>query len=251
MPFLFWRSTWFGLPLSDSEMAGNFADAEHPRKAQHALSQVADRIVRGDPSVRRWYPDVIAMASNSNYEIRLTAAWVMGQDNTAKEFLHPLRNLLADPHPMVRHNAALSLVRFGDSSGREDILSMLRAHPLTAPQGGRLLQRLKPGDVVNIGTLVGRIQTGAQEIEIRSNVPGTLLRWLVESKNQVAEGAVLAEVSPGPEMVWEALRALSLVGRKEDVPLIEHFQYPREGMPEQIRLQALETLRRIRDRDAE
>src|SRR5713101_9718348 len=64
MPFLFWRATWFGQPLTDEGLTRNLADAQHPRKAQHALSQLADRILSRDPAVRssarRWYPNVIA-----------------------------------------------------------------------------------------------------------------------------------------------------------------------------------------------
>ena len=80
MPFLFWRSTWFGQPLSDKEMAENFADAEHPRKAQHALTQVGERMTSPDPRVREsarlWYPQVIAATQHRKEEIRLTAAWL-------------------------------------------------------------------------------------------------------------------------------------------------------------------------------
>ena len=50
MPFLFWQSTWFGRPLTDEEIVKNLAHTEHPRKTQHALSQIADRIVARDPA---------------------------------------------------------------------------------------------------------------------------------------------------------------------------------------------------------
>ena len=52
MPFLFWRATWFGRPLTDEEITRNLADREHARKAQHALSQIADRMLSQDPQVR-------------------------------------------------------------------------------------------------------------------------------------------------------------------------------------------------------
>ena len=38
-----------------------------------------------------------------------------------------LLKMLADPSPMVRGNAALSLVRFGDASGRPQILALLQS----------------------------------------------------------------------------------------------------------------------------
>jgi biotin carboxyl carrier protein len=248
MPFLFWRSTWFGLPLSDQELGEAFADREHPRKIQHALSQIADRIVRGDASVRRWYPQVRAAALHSTDEIRLTAAWVMGLDTSAEEFRSPLLALLQDENPMVRHNAALALVRFGDASGREDILTMLRPHQLTAPAAGTLVRRLVESDAVNPGTLVGRIRQGDTETEIRSKVPGTLERWLLANESAVSAGTPIVEIAPSAEMVWEALRALALVGTLEDLPLVESYFAPREGLPPQVNAQARATARAIRQR---
>lgn len=248
LPFLFWRSTWFGVPLSDAEMAEKFADHDHPRKIQHALTQVAERIVRGDNSVRRWYPQVVASSIHPKDEIRQTAAWVMGQDNTAAEFRDSLLKLLADPNPMVRHNAALSLVRFGDASGRADILGMLVPYPAPAPAAGRLAQRLMPSDTVNPGTLLGRIEAGEEVIEIRSQVPGRVVRWLKEDQEVVAVGEGVVLIAPSPEMVWEALRALALIGQPEDLALIEPYTRGVEGMPAEIVRQAVETIKRIRSR---
>src|SRR2546428_3434559 len=89
MPFLFWRATWFGQPLSDDGITRYLADREHPRKAQHALSEISRRL-SGDSSgralARRWYPDVIALASGERAELRLTNAWGMGQDNSSGDF---------------------------------------------------------------------------------------------------------------------------------------------------------------------
>src|SRR5262249_38519615 len=182
MPFLFCQDTWFGRPLTDRQIAKNLADREHPRKAQHALSQIADRILNPDPAVRasarQWYPRVVEVSSQGADEVRLTAAWVMGQDNTAPEFHQALLKSLEDPQPMVRQNAALALVRFGDASGHAIILSMLEPYPLGAPRNGVLRERLHTGDVINPGTLLGRIESGGEKLEMRSPVPGTLARWL-------------------------------------------------------------------------
>src|SRR5580692_7533319 len=63
MPFLLWYMTTFTRPLSDADMAAYFADTLHPRRAQHALSQIADRIMSPNPGIRLsakpWYPEVI------------------------------------------------------------------------------------------------------------------------------------------------------------------------------------------------
>lgn len=250
MPFLFWQSTWFGRPLTDAQMEKYLADREHPRKPQHALSQIADRINSRDPatraSARRWYPQLVALSAQNNQdELRLTAAWVMGQDNSVPEFHQALLRLLSDPHPMVRRNAALSLVRFQDSSGRRDasgrseIVAMLLPYAVPASQAGRLNQRLKVGDVVNPGTMVARIESGGQKLEVRSEVPGTIDRWLVSDHAEVAPGQPLVSLAPSAEMAWEALRALYLIGEPDDLPAIESYARGLVvGMPEKVTRQA-------------
>ncbi|MBI1940861.1 MAG: HEAT repeat domain-containing protein, partial [Acidobacteria bacterium] len=129
--FLFWYQTWFGRRLSDADMGKYLADTSAPRKTQHALSQLAERVARGDAAARRWYPRVVALSGNKEPGLRVMAAWVMGQDNRSEEFHTALKPLLDDPDPMVRRNAALALVRFGDASGRAELRAMLQAYLLT------------------------------------------------------------------------------------------------------------------------
>jgi biotin carboxyl carrier protein len=248
MPFLFWQSTWFGRPLTDEEITKDLANAEHPRKAQHALSQIADRIVARDPAVKRWYPQVIALASHKVAEIRVTAAWVMGQDNSVPDFRDALLQLLKDSQPMVRRNAALSLVRFGDASGRAEILSMLKSFAIPAPVAGTAAQRLKVGDTVNVGTLLGRVRVGDEGIEIRSPVPGTVERWTTADGAAVEAGDPVALIAPSPELIWESLRALVLIGTVEDLPEVERFIHPVLGIPDMMRQQAQLTANAIRSR---
>lgn len=246
MPYLFWQGTWFGKPLTDAEIGKNLADTETPRKTQHALAQIADSIIRKEAAVKRWYPQVIALASHKVDEIRITVAWVMGQDNSVPQFHQALLSLLRDPNPMVRRNAALGLVRFQDASGHEEIVAMLSPYTMPAPFAGALNHRLKPGDALNPGTLLGRIQTGSEEKEVRSQVPGTLSRWLVAENSVVQVGQGIAEIEPDTAMVWEALRALVFVGTVADLPAVERFTLPRANQPEQIRSQARETMLAIR-----
>lgn len=254
MPFLFWRATWFGLPLTDQQIDENLADVENPRKAQHALTQISERMLRGDSSAKRWYPQVITLGSSENDELRITAAWVMGQDNSHGEFHGALLRMLSDANPMVRHNVALSLVRFGDASGRADIVAMLRPYAMPSPLAGTLAQRLKTDDAVNPGTLVARIKFKApgnpdeQELEVRSKVPGRIERWIVQDGATVAVGQEIVLIAPSHEVVWEALRALYLVGQPEDLPDVERFIRPVEGTPSQITTQAGLTAQKIRER---
>ncbi len=256
MPFLFWESTWFGRPLTDEQIDKNLADHAHPRKAQHALSQIADRILSRDLSVResakKWYPQVLEFSSSGVDELRQTTAWVMGQDNTVPAFHAALLRLLNDPHPMVRRNAALSVVRFeGDASGHAVIAGMLDFYTVSAAQAGIVSERLKPGDVVNPGTLLGRLQQGDVKMEIRSQVPGTVERWIAHDGATVAAGDPLISLSPSAEEVWEALRALYIIGQPEDLASVNRYARGSAYMPGTIRQQAIETARAIRARSSQ
>jgi biotin carboxyl carrier protein len=253
MPFLFWQSTWFGKPLNDAQIGKYFADTAHPRKAQHALSQISDRMASPDPAVResakRWYPQVVAMAGSSQDELRVTAAWVMGQDNTIPEFHQVLLRMLPDANPMVERNAALSLVRFQDSSGHNIIVQMLQPYALTAPATGKLSQRLKVGDILNPGTMVAHIEQGSVRTELRSKVPGTIELWLVADGSAITPGQPLLQLSPSPEVAWEALRALFLIGTRDDLPVIDAYMRGSANLPPNIVQQASLTRDSIRARN--
>jgi len=248
MPFLFWNATWFGRPLTDEQLAKALADRSHPREIQHALAQIEAHIERRDPAARRWYPQVVALASDPVGEIRLTDAWVMGQDTSSPEFHAALVQLLDDPQPMVQRNAALSLVRFHDDSGHAQIVAMLRPYQMLAPFAGSIEIRLKPGDVVNIGTLVAHLTSEGQRREVRAVVPGTLSRWLVANDSQVAAAQPIASLDPSESAVWEALRALYLVGRPEDLADVERFARGVDAMSPQVTQQAQATSQAIRAR---
>ncbi|MFQ5927956.1 MAG: HEAT repeat domain-containing protein [Terriglobia bacterium] len=227
VPFLFWRGTWFGRPLTDQQIGQYLADAKQPRKTQHALAQIAERLLRGDPSVRQWYPQVLALANHPLTELRVVTAWVMGHDNQSEEFHQSLLGLLEDPEPMVRHNAALSLVRFGDARGRPELLSMLRSYWLRAGAAGTVRFRLKVADAVNPGTLVARIERGADDFfEVRSPLPGHLAAKLADDGDPVEVGDAILLLAPAAEQAWEALRALYLVGQPEDLPDVDAIVVP-------------------------
>jgi hypothetical protein len=138
VPFLFWRGTWFGRQLSDDELTQYIGEDAQPRHIQHALIQIGERMARGDHSASRWYSQVAASASSPHPEIRVTAAWVMGGDNHSEEFHTTLLTLLKDADAMVRRNAALSLVRFGDASGRPELLQMLHGSAVRSNAEGRI-----------------------------------------------------------------------------------------------------------------
>jgi hypothetical protein len=251
MPFLFWNATWFGRPLTDDQISKSLSDHKHAREIQHALTQLEVRMERNDASVQRWYPQIVSLASDPLTEIRVTDAWVMGQDNTSEEFHAALRKMLLDPQPMVQRNAALSLVRFGDDSGHAVIVGMLQPLAMPAPASGTVRERLKPGDALNPGTLVGHIDSGDRSSsEIRVAVPGTLTAWAAPDKSAIAAGQSLLFIAPSNEIVWEALRALYLIGKPEDAAAIEPYLRGGEDVPSQVREQARLTLERVRSRSS-
>jgi HEAT repeat len=249
MPFLLWYMTTFSRPLSDTDLAAYFADTSHPRRAQHALSQIADRIISPNPAIRdsakRWYPEVVKNSMQGSDELRVTAAWVMGQDNLAPEFHAALLQQLSDANPMVRRNAALSLVRFADSSGHNVIAGMLTPYTMAAPRSGVLAFRLKPGDFINPGTLVAHVIVAGEKTEVRSEVPGTILQWVASDGAQVQAGQPMLLLDPSPEMAWESLRALYLIGQKDDLASVNRYVRGMEGMPPQVQQQAALTAREI------
>jgi biotin carboxyl carrier protein len=201
---------------------------------------------------------MVGLSKDPIDEIRVTDAWVMGQDNTAPEFHQALLPMLQDPNPMVQRNAALSLIRFQDDSGHTQIVFMLQPYVMPAPQSGVLSTRLKAGDVVNPGTLVAHIESAgngeaagksvAKSDEVRAKVPGTVDRWLVKDGTTVTAGQPILTLAPNESMAWEALRALFLTGRPDDLPYVNQFVRGVDGMSPQLALQAQATSRGIQDR---
>jgi HEAT repeat protein len=252
MPFLFWQATWFGKPLDNAQLSKSLDDRGNPRETQHALSQLAERILAPNPalrdSARPFYPQVVRIAQTGQDELRLTAAWVMGQDNSVPSFHEELLRLLQDPNPMVRRNAALALVRFSDASAISEIRSMLRPSSVAAPEAGALDQRLKPGDAINPGTLVGRIDSGNTKNELRSQIPGAINRWLAPDKSSVAAGQPVLLVDPSSDEIWEALRALYLIGDAQDLPVLDAIARGAGDLPARVRQQAEVTASVIRTR---
>ena len=174
MPFLFWWSTWFGRALTTKQMGEYLNDNSHPRHIQHAIVQLGQRMSRHDPSAARWYPDLVRLASHPREEVRSTDAWVMGQDTAGRGFHEALLKMLEDPSLMVRGNAALSLVRFGDSSGRPQIVSLLQPVTITTPTAGRVMDTAGVGTAIHQGGLIAKLQDsdGQQTRELRSPITG-------------------------------------------------------------------------------
>lgn len=248
MPFLFWWNTWFGRALSDRQLDEYVHDNKKPRHIQQALVQVSERMSRRDEHVKQWYPDLVQLAAYPVEEVRNTDAWVMGQDTSGAGFHETLLNMLNDSSPMVRGNAALSLVRFGDASGRPQIVALLQPATIAAGESGHIVDADRPGTAIHQGGLLAKLaQSNGRIAEIRSPIPGRI-RSVAQPGANVAAGAEIAVVDPATEQVWESLRALYLVGQVDDLPAIQPYERDLPEVSNDVRQQATETEKAIRTR---
>jgi hypothetical protein len=257
MPFLFWWNTWFGRQLSDKQLAEYLQDEKHPRHIQHALVQIGERMSRHDASVTRWYPDAIRLASAPVEEVRNTDAWVMGQDVSGAGFHEALLRMLADPSLMVRGNAALSLVRFGDATGRPQIVELLQPAKVIAPDSGQITDTSLVGTSIHQGGVVAKLQVSGNvsgnadaphTTEMRSPITGRVRTLSAQVGQHVKQGDLIATIAPTTEQVWEALRALYLVGQPEDIAAVLPYERELPDIPDHVRQQALGTETAIRQR---
>jgi hypothetical protein len=246
VPFFSWYTTWFGRPLTDQQI-GEYLHEEKARKVQHALWKIAERIEKHDPSVTQFYPRVAELAASPVAEIRVNVAWVMGQDNNAAAFHTALLPMLADRDPLVRRNAALALVRFHDAAGLPEITSMLQPYTVKASASGNLSYRLKIEDSVGRGTMMGHLGNS----ELRSPVPGFFQSMIAKEGTYVNAGEPVLTLSPNDEQVWEALRALYLIGTVQELDEINRYARASDhNMGPRIQQQAQLTAAAIKKRSA-
>jgi hypothetical protein len=252
VPFLTWYLTWFGRSLSDEQIAKYLAEENNPRHTQHALSRIVDGINKGDPGVKKFYPQIVALASSPVAEIRQTAAWAMGQDNTSEEFHGALLRLLEDSEPLVRRNAALQLVRFGDAKGRPELRAMLQPFNVSSPGKGRIASSLAEGSPVKSGALVARLMSDSDRAqEVRAPVGGQINKRLKHEGDAVSSGDTIVLIAPDRTTIAEALRALYYVGSADDLTLIEPYAQGAATTDQELRKQAALTGEAIRSRAGE
>ena len=249
VPFLTWYGTWFGRSLSDDDIEKYIHDDRSVRRVQTALSQIEERMEKNDASIKRWYPRIVELAYSPVPELRKTVAWVMGNDNKSVEFHQTLLRLLEDSEPVVRRNAAVQLIRFNDGSGRSELRAILRPFAVTAPIAGSISSTLPVNSRVVEGTTLYRLkQADGQTREVRSPLPGKINSVAVAAGAQVAAGDTVLTVASDGSFVYEALRALFLIGEREDLPDVLRYAEGVEGMPEQVKQQAAQTARAIESR---
>ena len=222
--FLAWYFSWFGRELSHDDISKYLVDEKNPRHVQHALLQIQQRMERGDPEAKTWYPQLITLSGSPETEFRLTVAWLMGFDNQSQEFHQALSKLLRDPEPIVRRNAALALLRFNDGSGREELLAVLRPYSVKAPVEGVVASSLREGATVARRTLLARIQqSNGDVVGLRSPLPGRVAKISRPNGSQVMHDDELLSLNSDEDSVWEALRGLALAGTADDLPLVQSY----------------------------
>jgi len=140
-------------------------------------------------------------------------------------------------------------VRFKDDRGRPELVAMLEPYPIKSPSEGTVTMRLREGDPVTPGAIIARIQrAGAEALDVRSPLPGRVSVIRVRKDEQVRSGEELTVLAPDKGQVWEALRALYLVGQPDDLAEVERYAHGLQGMPDNIKRQALLTAEAIRKR---
>ena len=222
--FLAWYFTWFGRGLSDADISKYLNDTGNPRHVQHALLQIQQRIDRGDPSAKNWYPQILTLGSSPETEFRLTVAWLMGFDNRSTEFHNSLLTLVNDNEPIVRRNAALALVRFDDDHGHDVLIEILKPFGVKSNATGVVSSTLRAGSDVSRGTLLGRVeQPDGKVVEIRSPLPGKIEQIFKANGVQVNSGDEILTLNSDEASVWEGLRGLSFIGKPADLPLVQSY----------------------------
>ena len=245
---LAWYFSWFGRGLSDAEISRYLADEKSPRHVQHALLQLQQRMERRDAGAKIWYPQLVTLSGNPETEYRLTVAWLMGFDNTSPEFHNALLKLVHDDQPLVRRNAALALVRFNDSSGREELIAILKPYVLKAPADGTVQSSMREGTEVGRRTPLARIeQSDGKVMELRSPLPGRVNQIFKPNGSQIARDEDLLSLNSDEDSVWEALRGLAIIGTKDDLPLIETYAQSNDASA-RVKEQAALTVQAINHR---
>jgi pyruvate/2-oxoglutarate dehydrogenase complex dihydrolipoamide acyltransferase (E2) component len=96
--------------------------------------------------------------------------------------------------------------------------------------------------------VIAKLQANGETLEIRSPIAGRLRTLSAVTGKAVAVGDEIAVISPDNEQLWEALRALYLIGKMEELAAIAPYERELADIPDHIRRQAVETERAIRER---
>jgi HEAT repeat protein len=234
--------------LTDQQVSEFLRDESDPNGIVYALRQIDARRLRQQP-VKQWYPELLRLTGSRFEQVRYEVARSMGEDTSYPEFRGALEARLLDPSLLVRNAAALSLARFGDATGHNQIIDMLQPVRVGAPVSGRIDSALSPGADVGHSTVIASIRNGGTQIEVHAPVSGRVRSMLVQEGDVVSGGVNLAIIDPGAEQVVAALRALQHIGYPEDLALLTPYTRTDSTAPLAVREQAAITQKAIRDRN--
>jgi pyruvate/2-oxoglutarate dehydrogenase complex dihydrolipoamide acyltransferase (E2) component len=128
-------------------------------------------------------------------------------------------------------------------------VALLAPATVAAPESGRIIDSDRPGTAIHQGGLVAKLEYGdKQTAEIRSPIPGRI-RSVAGTGANIAAGAEIAVIDPANEQVWEALRALYLIGQPDDLAAIRPYERDLPDISNNVRQQALETDQAIRSKN--
>ena len=233
LPYFAWNNSRFGRHLSRAQIEARLNAEVDPRDTQHALSQVVDRLAKGDPEGQLFRELVVSVASHPRPEVRRMVAWTMGHDQS--EIYHEaLRTLVEDSDLGVRRNAACALAKYRDPIARPVLLGMLDTIDVVAPADGKLVALdAKADSTVSVGRSLGKIEDAAgKKHKIRPPFNGSLVTLDVSVGDQLSKGQIIAHVAPDSGMVEAALVGLQLVGKAEDSAALQAYAADRvPGMP--------------------
>lgn len=129
---------------------------------------------------------------------------------------------------------------------------MLRPYAVRTEAAGAVELVVKePGVAVAAsGTLARLREPGGNTVEIHASEAGRVVSISVANGTNVEAGKELMTLDPSTEQVWEALRALYIVGKPEDIPEIQRYTRPSPTIPDRIQKQATATVEAISERGA-
>jgi hypothetical protein len=250
VPGLFWWGTTFTRSLDDAELVESLRDDASSRQVQHAVEELSRRFVEGRPGMDRWAEDLVRVSRRPEEAVRISAAWCMQFDPERDVFVARLREMVGDPSPMVRRNAATSLARSGDPAALPVVRAMLAPFEVKAPAAGTIAGLPAIDQPVEQGSPIGTLASpGAEEtVRVRAPVPGAVSEVLVDDGTQVAAGTPLLRLRPAAAHVSNALAALALVGEDADRATLRSLADPRSGHSDDVRQTATWALGALEER---
>ena len=105
----------------------------------------------------------------------------------------------------MRRNAALGITRFGDNSGRAELLAALEPFTVTAPMDGTIIRTLPAGSKLSVGAMLARLQLDDKGLkEVRAPLPGTIEKVFVSESTRSVRAMAWFQSEP-TSAVWRGL----------------------------------------------